>query len=153
METEGLLGTKMLFSDKIQIVKNSISFSWVQQLRITRLTLIGCLLATVHKKYSWVRLYQAWKSSKLISDSKTEKNAVFVTVIKIGCLTRYSEMARFFGYQYMTVIIVCSAETRTQPSIHPLHSNLEISISTACLLIQDFWICYNQKCLFRNSAK
>lgn len=50
METEGLLGTKMLFSDKIQIVKNWISFSWVQQLRITRLTLIGCLLATVHKK-------------------------------------------------------------------------------------------------------
>ena len=49
METEGSLGTKMLFSDKIQIAENWISFSWVQQLRITRLALIGCLLTIIHK--------------------------------------------------------------------------------------------------------
>ena len=153
METEGLLGTKMLFSDKIQIVKNWISFSWVQQLRITRLTLIGCLLATVHKKIFLSAIIPSLEILKINFRFKKWKNAVFVTVIKIGCLTRYSEMARFFGYQYMTVIIVCSAETRTQPSIQPLHSNLEISISTACLLFQDFWICCNQKYLFRNSAK
>ena len=170
METEGSLGTKMLFSDKIQIAENWISFSWVQQLRITRLALIGCLLTIIHKnifstlnsglrrtritwtrnrtgtrtsedyKFIWFfddRRRKFWKnygtSEDVVvlrrpdwiapTDSSIEKSVVFVTVIKIGCLTRYSEMGRFFGYQYMTVIVVVSAETRAQPSIQPLHSN------------------------------